>query len=124
MERQEVGRLAALIQEKICAVCIDRNVDGTCDKEAEGTCTLMQKLGPAAEAVLKVSSDRIEPYIQSIRDNVCATCELRFPDGSCAVRDTDHCMLNSYLPLVVEAIEEHFGRAFPSAEGLTAPPVH
>ena len=62
-----------------------------------------------------VTLDRIDPYIQSVRDNVCVNCDLRYPDGSCAPRDTDHCMLNSYLPLVVEAIEEHFGRTFPPA---------
>lgn len=50
----------------------------------------------AAEAILKASSDRIEPYIQSIRGN---------------------CMLSSCLPLMVEAIGEHFGRSFPPTSG-------
>ena len=108
-------RLATLIREKICAVCIDRNVDGSCNRLAEGACTLMKKLPQAVDAILRVSSDRMEPYIQSIRDNVCVSCELRYPDGSCAQRDTDNCMLNSYLPLVVEAIEEYFGKTFPAA---------
>ena len=116
MDEASRGRLATLIGERICAVCVDRNVDGSCNRLVEGTCTLMKKLPQAVEAILKVNSDRIEPYIQSIRDNVCVTCELRYPDGSCALRDTDNCMLNSYLPLVVEAIEEFFGKAFPPVE--------
>ncbi len=114
MDEESRGRLADLIRGRICAVCPDRNVDASCDRLAEGNCSLMSKLPLAAEAILKVSSDRMEPYIQAIRDNVCASCELRDSDGSCASRETDRCMLNCYLPLVVEAIEEHFGRTLPS----------
>ena len=36
-----------------------------------------------------------------IRSRICAVCPDRNVDGSC------------YLPLVVEAIEEHFGRELP-----------
>jgi hypothetical protein len=110
MDEQTTGRLATLIFERICKVCPDRNPDGSCDRLAEGACTLFAKLPQAAEAILKVNSDQMEPYIQSIRDNVCIHCDLRYPDGSCDSRDTDRCMLNSYLPLVVEAIEEFFQR--------------
>ena len=109
MEQTTVARLETLIRQKICAVCVDRNVDGSCNRLAEGACTLIAKLPLAAEAILKVHSDRMDPYIQSIRDNVCVHCDLRYPDGECASRDTDNCMLNSYLPIVVEAIEEFFG---------------
>ena len=110
MDERTAGRLAAILREKICAVCVDRNADGSCDRLAEGGCSLMAKFPLAAEAILKVNSDRMEPYIQSIRDNVCVQCDVRYPDGSCAARDTDRCMLDSYLPLVVEAIEEFFQR--------------
>jgi hypothetical protein len=112
MKHQNHDKLHALLREKVCAVCIDRNVDGSCGKEAESQCTLMEKLPDVAYAVLKVSSDRMDPYIQSIRENVCAQCGLRNLDGSCDVRVTDQCMLDSYLPLVVEAIEEHFAKGF------------
>jgi len=111
VEQNSIESLAALLREKICAVCIDRNVDGTCNSLEEGNCTLMEKLPLAAEAILAVSSDRIDPYIESIRERVCVHCEYWDPDGSCARRDTDNCMLSSYLPLVVVAIEEHLGRS-------------
>ena len=116
MDDNTVGRLATLISQRICPVCPDRNVDGSCDLLAEGSCTLMKKLPLAAEAVLRVDSSYMEPYIQAIRNNVCMNCELRNPDGSCDVRNTDRCMLNSYLPLVVEAIEEYFGKTFAREE--------
>jgi hypothetical protein len=110
IDERTVADLANRIMQKICAVCPDRNVDATCDRQAEGACTLMAKISPAAQAILKVNSPYMEPYIQAVRDEVCVNCDLRYPDGSCAPRDTDNCMLNSYLPLVVEVIEEHFGK--------------
>lgn len=121
MDATSIQQLAARISARICAVCVDRNVDGSCDRLAEGACTLMAKLPLAAEAILTVESNRIDPYVQAIRDNVCIHCDLRDPDGDCAARETDRCMLNCYLPLVVEAIEEYFGRAFArSGEPLPA----
>jgi hypothetical protein len=113
MDEIAIERLASQILLKICAVCPDRNVDGSCNRQSEGSCTLLMKLAPAAEAVLKVDSPHMAPYIQAIRDEVCAQCDLRYPDGSCAPRDTDNCMLDSYLPLLVEVIEEQFGRKTP-----------
>ena len=115
MDETQIGRLATRILEKICAVCPDRNVDGSCERLASGECSLLEKLPQAAEAVLKVSSDSMEPYIQSIRDNVCVKCDRSYADLSCDARRADRCMLDSYLPLVVEAIEEHFGRSFETA---------
>ena len=119
MIHQDQGNLRSLLWAKIGEVCIDRNVDGTCDKEEEGACTLMEKLPAVTEAILKVRSDRMEPYIQSIRDNVCAYCELRHDDGSCDWRRTDQCMLNSYLPLIIEVIEEYYGRKIPGPAAVS-----
>lgn len=116
----QIGSLATRILDKICQVCPDRNVDGSCNQLAAGECTLLAKLPQAAEAILKVQSDHMEPYIQSVRDNVCHFCDLRYPDGSCDSRVTDRCVLDSYLPLVVEAIEEHFGRSLQPGAGLVS----
>jgi hypothetical protein len=110
MDENTAGLLATRLFEKICAVCVDRNVDGSCNRLSEGTCTLLTKLPQAAEAILKVSSDRIDPYIEAIRKEVCLHCDLRNPDGTCAPRDTDQCMLDTYLPFFVEVIESHFQR--------------
>jgi hypothetical protein len=109
MDEEAIGLLRTLIIEKICKVCPDRNPDGSCDRLAEGNCTLLSKLPDAAAALLKVHSDQMGPYIEAIRNDVCLRCNLRDPDGGCAVRDTDNCMLDSYLPLLVEAVEEFFG---------------
>ena len=106
-------RLEQKFREKICVVCIDRNPDGTCDYDEQGTCTLMQKIPEAVEALSRVDSPYLEPYIESLRKGVCEQCLLRDLNRECGPRDTDRCTLDSYLPLVVEVIEEHFGQKVP-----------
>ena len=111
----EIRRLEERIREKICAVCIDHKPDGSCDPRNGGDCMLMEKLPEAARAVLGVTSGRIEPYIEALRKHVCSDCLFSQVDGTCIPRDTDRCVLNSYFPLFVDAIEEHFGRNFSRA---------
>ena len=55
---------------------------------------MTEKIPQAAEAILRVDSPDLEPYIESIR-HVCENCELRNADGSCDLRSTDQCMLNT-----------------------------
>ncbi len=113
LDQEVLRQLEDRFREKICAVCIDRKPDGSCDYDEQGTCTLMQKIPEAVEAVSHVESPFIEPYIESLRRKVCDHCTLRDVNGECGPRDTDRCMLDSYLPLVVEVIEEHFGEKVP-----------
>jgi hypothetical protein len=115
---ESLRQLEQRFREKICAVCIDRKPDGTCDYDEQGTCTLMQKIPEAVEAISRVDSPYMEPYIESLRKKVCENCLLRDVDGDCGPRETDRCMLDSYLPLVVELIEEHFGEKAPKPQGV------
>jgi hypothetical protein len=113
---ERLRQLEQRFREKICTVCIDRKPDGTCDYDEQGSCTLMQKIPEAVEAVSRIDSPYLEPYIQSLRKKVCEQCLLRDANGECGPRDTDRCMLDSYLPLVVEVIEEYFGEKVPQVE--------
>jgi hypothetical protein len=117
LDPESLRQLEQRFREKICAVCIDRKPDGSCDYDEQGTCTLMQKIPEAVEAISRVDSPYMEPYIESLRKRVCEHCLLRDPNGDCGPRDTDRCMLDSYLPLVVEVIEEHFGAKAPLPQG-------
>ncbi len=109
LEKQSLARLEQSLREKICSVCVHRNPDGSCNWLAEGSCTLMANIPLAVEAICRVDSPSIGPYVDSIRRTVCEKCALRNNDGSCDVRETDRCMLDTYLPFVVEVVEEHFG---------------
>jgi hypothetical protein len=113
LDPEGLRRLEQRFRDKICAVCIDRKPDGTCDFDAQGACTLMNKIPEAVEAISRVDSPNMEPYIAALRQTVCEHCLLRGVSGECGPRDTDRCMLDSYLPLVVEVIEEHFGEKAP-----------
>lgn len=110
---ESLRQIEQRFREKICTVCIDRKPDGTCDYDEQGTCTLMQKIPEAVEAISRVDSRYMEPYIESLRKKVCAQCLLRDRNGECSPQNTDRCMLDSYLPLVVEVIEEHFRAEIP-----------
>jgi hypothetical protein len=113
---ESLRQLEQRFREKICSVCIDRKPDGTCDYDQQGTCTLIQKIPEAVEAISRVNSPYLDPYIESLRKRVCEQCLRRDANGECGPRDTDRCMLDSYLPLVVEVIEEYFGEKVPLPE--------
>ncbi len=112
---ESLRQLEQKFREKICTVCIDRKPDGSCEHDALGTCTLMQKIPEAVEAISRIDSPDMAPYIEALRKKVCEHCLLRESSASCEQRDTDRCMLDSYLPLVVELIEEQFGEKVPVA---------
>jgi hypothetical protein len=115
LDAEQLRLLEQKFREKICAVCIDRNPDGTCDYDDQHSCTLMQKIPEAVEAISRVESPDIGPYIESLRKTVCQNCSFQQADQTCIPRNTDRCMLDSYLALVVEVIEEHFGHKRPAS---------
>jgi len=111
MTRSRQQQLKELLQERICGVCPDRNADGSCERLNEGSCMIMKRVGAVAGAVILVESDRMAPYIDSIRQHVCSHCELVNPDGSCDWRRSGRCTLDSYLPIIVDCVEEFFGKS-------------
>jgi hypothetical protein len=117
MERT-LTELEDLVRNRICGVCSDRKMDGTCGLEEPGHCALFRLFPQVAEAIQKTHSDDIEDYINAIRRGVCTVCTAQDSDGSCGPRQEVQCALDAYLLLVVEAIEEatgkDFGRPLPS----------
>ncbi|HXM39928.1 MAG TPA: hypothetical protein VN924_01675 [Bryobacteraceae bacterium] len=113
-----LAELEGLVRNRICGVCSDRRMDGTCGLEEPGQCALFRLFPQVAEAIQATHSDNIEDYIDAIRRNVCTVCTAQDGDGSCAPRREVQCALDAYLLLVVEAIEEatgkDFGRPLPS----------
>ncbi len=113
--------LEELVRDRICAVCSDRKMDGTCGLEEPGKCALFRLFPQVAEAIQSTHSDRIDDYLDAIRRNVCTVCNQMESDGSCGLRQEVQCALDAYLLLVVEAIEEatgkDFGRPLPGRPG-------
>ena len=93
------------IQRRACAVCLDAHDDGTCGLPRGRTCALPAQLPTIVEAILGVSSESMADYVAAIEAAVCARCPEQ-SDGRCGLREEGACGLYTYLPLVVDAIEE------------------
>jgi len=117
MDRSLAG-LEELVRHRICAVCSDRKMDGSCGFEDPGECALFRLFPQVAEAIQSTRSDKLDDYIEAIRRKVCTVCAAQEVDLSCTVREQVQCALDVYLLLVVEAIEEATGKDF----GRSLPP--
>lgn len=108
MKAQREAYVNALY-EKVSTRCIDRSATGECRPGRGFTCRLQMYLDQIVDAVERVQSDRIEDYVEAVREKICTICEYQNPDGTCLFRDTAECDLHRYLPLVIEAVEEVSG---------------
>jgi hypothetical protein len=93
------------IQRRVCTVCLDAAADGSCGLGHARVCALQESLGAIVETVLSVKSDRMDEYIAAIEERICSGCRQN-AGGKCGLRDRGECGLYTYLPLVVDAIEE------------------
>jgi len=111
MERS-LTELEALVRDRICGVCSDRTVDGTCGLEEPDECALFRLFPRVAQAIQSTHSDDIQDYIDAIRRDVCTVCAAQDNEGHCGLREQVRCSLDAYLLLVVEMIEEATGKTF------------
>ena len=109
---RSLAELEALVRNRICGVCSDRTVDGTCGLEEPAECALFRLFPQVAQAIQSNHSDDIQDYIDAIRRNVCAVCAAQDNQGHCGLRQQVQCALDAYLLLVVEVIEEATGKTF------------
>ncbi|HXB67351.1 MAG TPA: hypothetical protein VNY05_03865 [Candidatus Acidoferrales bacterium] len=118
-------QLEAIVRNRICGVCTDRNTEGQCGLDEPSNCALFRLFPEVAAAIQSVQSDDIRVYIQAIRKNVCTVCAAQAADGSCETRQQVQCALDAYLLPVVEAIEEATARSFDrrSVSALHSGPV-
>ena len=106
---EQVGPMAALeelLRQRICSVCVDRNVDGTCSLSQQHECALFDRFPKIVRSIFRVDSDKIDDYVTAIREDVCADCVNQTLDGTCKVREEVRCVLDRYLLLIIGAIEE------------------
>jgi hypothetical protein len=122
MERP-LNQLEAIVRERVCRVCSDRTMEGTCGREDPSTCALFRLFPQVARAIHATHSDDIRDYINAIRRDVCSICEEEAADGSCETRKQVRCSLDAYLLLVVDAIEEATGKSFDREVLETKPPA-
>lgn len=117
----KLEEIEAIVRNRICSVCSTRTVDGVCGADEPEHCSLMALFPLVAQAVMATESDRLEPYIDAIHENVCSVCMDQRLDGSCAQRESHSCALDAHMPEVVEAIEEALGRRLRPDTAAKAP---
>ena len=118
---RSLTEVEAVVRNLICKVCSDRKEDGTCGLEEPAQCALFRLFPQVAHAIQTTSSDNLQDYIDAIRRNVCTVCTSQDSDGDCGRRQEVRCALDSYLLLVVEAIEEATGKTFSRAGFVQMP---
>jgi hypothetical protein len=109
---RSLAEVEALVRNRICGVCSDRTVDGTCGLEKPDECALFRLFPRVAQAIRSTHSDDIQDYIDAIRRDVCSVCAAQDNEGHCGLREQVRCSLDAYLLLVVELIEEATGKTF------------
>jgi len=103
MERTDLYHQA--LKERVCGICLDRLDDGSCGLPAGRNCAVDLHLPQIVRAVEAVESDKISDYVDSIRNGVCAQCPNQTEAGYCHFRENFDCTLDTFVYLVVEAIE-------------------
>lgn len=123
--RPQLHQLEALVRSRICRECELRAAEGICNLQEPGQCKLFELFPLVAQAILATESDKIQDYVAAIREHVCSACLEQALDGSCALRGQVRCALDSYLPQIVEVIEEATGRKFSKQDLMVGgwPPV-
>ena len=94
------------LEQKICSKCVDGDGKGGCLIAPGRDCALKTHFPRIVAAVNSVFSPSVEPYVDRLRSEVCASCAHQSAGGSCSLRDDTECALDRYYPLIVQIIEE------------------
>jgi hypothetical protein len=101
----EISNYWETVQAEVCANCIDRNGEGKCGLAGDVECGLKRYFPSVVDSVLSVQSEKLGPYVATVRERVCASCDYQSKDGECHVRASVDCGLDRYFPMIVESIE-------------------
>ena len=103
------------MRSSVCTVCVcfkdDQQNQGRCVHENSGQCSLFAQMGEVVDVISHVHSSSIEPYMDALRERVCAKCDHQDAQGVCNLRDNHEpmptwCVLDVYFNLIVGAVEE------------------
>ncbi len=104
---EELLEYRQALKDRICSICQKFGYDEVCGIGEDGECPFDRHLPRLLEAVLTTPrSDNIADYVPKIREMVCSTCDNQNDRGRCKSRDQAYCGLDSFLVLVVQAIED------------------
>lgn len=102
---EELEKYWEAVQYRVCAKCVDGDRHGTCRLSGEEECGIKLHFPKIVETILSVQSEKLDTYVQALRNNVCATCKHQSSDGTCMFRRHLDCGLDRYFPMIVEVVE-------------------
>jgi hypothetical protein len=97
-EGTDLEEYMSAIREQVCARCIERPPGGPPCEPLGKRCGIELDLPQLVDAVHRVRSDVMEPYIDHFHDDVCMHCANRG-------KEQCPCPLEFLLVLAVQAIE-------------------
>jgi hypothetical protein len=103
-------RVTDHLRERICQVCIYQTAGGGCSLTKDLACPILTRVDLIIEVVRQIDDDRIDPYVDKLRDTICVDCRMQDAEGKCLMRDAADCALDDYFPLIVEIVEEELER--------------
>jgi len=121
--RVNFENLEAIVRNRVCMVCTEKTNEAICGMDDPNHCSLFRLFPRVVEAILATDSDRLEAYVEAIREHVCSVCIEQRLDGNCELRG-EACPLDAYLPAIVDAIEEALGKKFDRKNLPNQPAVH
>lgn len=97
-EQSELEEYRRELRQQVCERCIVRRTGAPpCDAHGIG-CGIELHLEQVIDICRSVDSTLIDPYLDRLRDEICANCTLRD-------REECPCPLQYLLPLAVAAVE-------------------
>jgi hypothetical protein len=93
------------IRSHVCSVCLDQGDDGGCGLRGR-MCAIEAHLPRLVQILSSIDSPRMDEYVTAVEKEICGTCEHQDAAGLCGLRKAGECALYTYLPLVVDAIED------------------
>lgn len=94
-------RIEARLRERIEAA--EKAEPNACGKLDLGP--LFARLDEVIEVVEGIRDFSVEPYLDRVREVVCATCR-QDESGRCATRDARRCGLDRHFDLIVAVVEQ------------------
>lgn len=95
----------AAIDQRIHAICLDRNLDPTAQASTEAGCRIERFLPELIRLASDMHSNNLIDYEDAVTERICPQCGNLDATGCCPIRARAECCLYRYLPLVLDAIE-------------------
>lgn len=104
-------RIQRRLEKEVCHACIFRTARGGCSLESVRACPILTRIDDLIDIVRTIDSPTIDPYVERLREVVCARCEMLDDQGCCSLRDKLDCALDDYFTWVVNIVDEELSRS-------------